>query len=77
MNNFEIDAVLYFINSFAVLFSDKSGFNRDFPIDLQKIVLLSFIIAKPPANNGASLLFIINEILFKISSSSVIFEKNP
>ena len=70
VNNLEIEAVLYFVNSFDVLFSVPSLFNLDVPKDLQNIVSLLFMTAKPPANKGDSGLFIIDWILFTISSYS-------
>jgi hypothetical protein len=71
VNNLEIEAVLYLTNSFAVLFSEPSLFNLAFQMDLQNNVWLSLITAKPPANKGESLLFIMDSILFIISSLSI------
>ena len=68
VNNFDMDAVLY---SSDVLFSVPSLFNLVFPIDLQNNVLLSFITAKPPVNNGASFWPMIDSIflLFHLLSN--------
>ena len=70
MNNFDIDAVRYLLNSFAVLFMEPSGFKRDIPIDLQNIVWLFFITARPPPIKGEFLLSMILRILLIISSLS-------
>ena len=71
VNNFDIEAVLYLTNSFDVLFTVPSLFNLAFPIDLQNNVWLFLITAKPPASKGESLLFIIESILFIISSFDI------